>query len=120
VPVLADYEEVTHRNAGRLPTIILGLLAPIVIPIAAFGLLYAIVAFVSYWTALGRKKETELPILPPLPPTAEAWERDRAVRLLRKSRTKTVFRGEFVPTLQHCCPVDGGYDFNITLQDKGF
>ena len=20
----------------------------------------------------------------------------------------------------HCCPVDGGYDFNITLQDKGF
>jgi hypothetical protein len=20
----------------------------------------------------------------------------------------------------HCCPVDGGYDFSITLQDKGF
>jgi Caspase domain len=84
----------------QIPTIILGLLAPIVIPIAAFGLLYAIVAFVSYWTALGRKKETELPVLPPLPPTAEAWERDRAVRLLRKSRTKTIFRGEFVSTLQ--------------------
>jgi len=20
----------------------------------------------------------------------------------------------------HCCPVDGGYDFKVTLQDKGF
>jgi hypothetical protein len=20
----------------------------------------------------------------------------------------------------HCCPVDGGYDFSITLQDRGF
>jgi hypothetical protein len=20
----------------------------------------------------------------------------------------------------HCCPVDGGYDFSIALQDKGF
>ncbi len=25
-----------------------------------------------------------------------------------------------VACLDHCCPVDGGYDFNITLQDKGF
>jgi alcohol dehydrogenase (cytochrome c) len=23
-------------------------------------------------------------------------------------------------TVKHCCPVDGGYDFIITLQDKGF
>jgi ubiquinone/menaquinone biosynthesis C-methylase UbiE len=22
--------------------------------------------------------------------------------------------------LIHCCPVDGGYDFSITRQDKGF
>jgi hypothetical protein len=21
---------------------------------------------------------------------------------------------------KHCCPVDGGYDFSITLPDKGF
>jgi hypothetical protein len=21
---------------------------------------------------------------------------------------------------EHCCPVDGGYDFSIALQDKGF
>lgn len=21
---------------------------------------------------------------------------------------------------EHCCPVDGGYDFSITLQDRGF
>jgi hypothetical protein len=26
----------------------------------------------------------------------------------------------FVSINRHCCPVDGGYDFNITLQDKGF
>ena len=26
----------------------------------------------------------------------------------------------FNQTLYHCCPVDGGYDSNITLQDKGF
>jgi len=25
-----------------------------------------------------------------------------------------------VGMLGHCCPVDGGYDFSIALQDKGF
>jgi hypothetical protein len=25
-----------------------------------------------------------------------------------------------VPGQSHCCPVDGGYDSSITLQDKGF
>jgi hypothetical protein len=26
----------------------------------------------------------------------------------------------FAPSEAHCCPVDGGYDFSIALQDKGF
>jgi hypothetical protein len=28
------------------------------------------------------------------------------------SRSETIYL--------HCCPVDGGYDFSIALQDKGF
>jgi hypothetical protein len=26
----------------------------------------------------------------------------------------------FEGIFNHCCPVDGGYDFSITLQHKGF
>ena len=26
----------------------------------------------------------------------------------------------FANMLEHCCPVDGAYDFSIALQDKGF
>jgi type I restriction enzyme, S subunit len=34
--------------------------------------------------------------------------------------TGTQIKRLLIPFPPHCCPVDGGYDFSIALQDKGF
>jgi hypothetical protein len=39
-------------------------------------------------------------------------------RDLIRGRPKTAI--DLLTKLKHCCPVDGGYDFSITRQDKGF
>jgi hypothetical protein len=38
------------------------------------------------------------------------------------AKTVTIVAAEKmnIPICAHCCPVDGGYDFSIALQDKGF
>jgi len=41
-------------------------------------------------------------------------------RELERKEEATVPTRTFFPTADHCCPVDGGCDSSITLQDKGF
>jgi hypothetical protein len=47
-----------------------------------------------------------------------------AWRVLDKSNPNTPYPCPPSPAedaiFYHCCPVDGGYDSSITLQDKGF
>jgi hypothetical protein len=39
---------------------------------------------------------------------------------VRELQRKTGCDRDCVSLRSHCCPVDGGCDFKVTLQDKGF
>jgi PAN domain len=51
--------------------------------------------------------------------TAKARQSGEPV-LIERYGNRQFFDQPFRETRNHCCPVDGGYDFSITRQDKGF